>query len=109
MSENITTEQALKAKNKRLDLKYRKEINKLEAENKELSEKLLRWQEDNRQLQQDNIELMNTVKTINVLLRGIMFGRCDKCGTEWKRGDIKKMMKTQVVDCPGCDLAVQVK
>jgi len=109
MSEKITIEQALKAKNKQLDLNYRKKINKLRIENEDLNNRLVRWQEDNRDLQTHNLELMDTVKTINTLLRGIMFGKCDECGITWKMSDIKKMMKNKIVDCPNCDLVVQVK
>ncbi len=109
MSEKTTTEAALKKKYKERDLENRQQINKLITEVNGLNEQLERWSEDNRLLQQDNIDLMESVKTINTVIRGLMFQKCPDCETIWKMNLIKKMMKNLTIDCPGCDLLVQVK
>lgn len=108
MSENLTTEEALKTKYKERDLKNRQKVNELTTEVNGLNEKLERWAEDNSILKQHNLDLMETVKTMNLVIRGIMFQKCD-CGTKWKMSLIKQMMKNLTIDCPGCDLLVQVK
>lgn len=103
------TEQQLKKKNKDQSLNYRKKINDLTTEVNSLTEQLERWADDNKTLKQHNLDLIETVKTINVVIRGIMFQKCDDCGTEWEMSLIEKMMKNLTVDCPGCDLYIQVK
>ena len=88
---------------------YRKKINDLTTEINSLGEQLERWSDDNKILKEHNLDLMETVKTINQVIRGIMFQKCGDCGTVWKMSFIKKMMKNLTVDCPGCDLYIQVK
>ena len=109
MSENLTAKEALKKKYKARDLKQRQEINQLNTEVNSLNEQLERWAEDNQVLKQHNLDLMETVKTINLVIRGLMFQKCDDCGEKWKMSLIKQMMKNLTIDCPGCDLLVQVK
>ncbi len=105
----LTSIEALKKKYKELDLKNRQKINELTTDINSLTLKLERWAEDNNNLQKDNIELMDSVKTISTVIRGLMFNICPDCKTIWKMSIIKKMMKNLTIDCPGCDLLVQVK
>jgi len=103
------TEQQLKKKNKEQSLKYRKKINDLTTEVNSLTEQLERWGLDNKNLRDDNLDLIETIKTINPVIRGIMFQKCADCETEWDMDLIQKMMKNLIIDCPGCDLYIQVK
>lgn len=105
----LTSTEALKKKYKERDLKNRQKVNKLVTEVNSLTSQLERWSEDNSTLQQHNLDLMETVKTINTVIRGLMFNKCSNCKTVWKMSLIKKMMKNLIIDCPGCDLWVQVK
>lgn len=105
----LTSTEALKQKYKGRDLKNRQRVNELITEVNSLTSQLERWSEDNTILQQHNIDLMETVKTINTVIRGFMFNKCPDCKTAWKMSLIKKMMKNLIIDCPGCDLWVQVK
>ena len=91
------------------DLKNQQKVNELNTEINSLTLKLERWAEDNRNLQTHNIELMESVKTIHTVIRGLMFNQCPDCKTTWKMSLIKKMMKNLTIDCPGCSLLVQVK
>ena len=109
MSEKLTPEESLKKKYKERDLKNRQKINQLNTELNSLNEQLQRWAEDNQVLKQHNLDLMETVKTMNLVIRGLMFRKCDDCGTKWKMSLIKNMMKNLIIDCPGCELRVQVK
>lgn len=106
---NLTSTESLKKKYKDRDLKNRQKVNKLVTEVNSLTSRLERWSEDNSVLQQHNLDLMETVKTINTVIRGLMFNKCPDCKTVWKMSLIKKMMKNLTIDCPGCDLWVQVK
>lgn len=102
------TEQQLKKKNKDQSLKYRNKINDLMTEINSLTEQLERWADDNKILKRHNLDLMETVKTINPVIRGIMFQKCPDCETEWDMDLIQKMMKNLIIDCPDCDLYIQV-
>lgn len=109
MPDNVTSTEALKKKFKVRDLKNRQKVNELTTEINSLTLKLERWAEDNKNLQADNIDLMDSVKTISTVIRGLMFNECPDCKTPWKMSLIKKMMKNLTIDCPGCSLLVQVK
>lgn len=109
MSEKLSTEASLKKKYKSRDFKKRQEINQLNTELNSLKEQLQQWSEDNSILKQHNLDLIETVKTMNLVIRGFMFQKCDDCGEKWKMSLIKSMMKNLTIDCPGCSLYVQIK
>lgn len=58
---------------------------------------------------EDNKNLLKQLTEVTDIFRAVMFQKCFQCEHEWRLKDVKRMIKSQLINCKFCGLNIQIQ